>query len=147
MPNAFIDDGQIKILNEEGAEYSLLVEGHLYTATKHKRLFALFTVLFVLFTAFTVYLSVFTDTSFIKAFIPGVMAFASLVFLDNYRVSSYNQGNFYHQQLAKFNLAKTQLQPQIMKLQKELAQHEADMSRIRNQDKFNFKKDMEGTMN
>lgn len=146
MTHAFIDENKIKIVNDQGVEFEQLITATLQAHHYNKKLFQVFTVFFVILAALTVFLGVFTETSWVKILIPGVLAFLSLIFVDNYRVDSINKGTLYHHHVGKFNLAKTQLQPEIMRLQKELAQHEGDMQRIRSQSKFDFKKhDLEMT--
>lgn len=137
---AFIDNGQIKITDEYGIEYT-------YCEKRDKYNIAFWNITSCL-------CSIFLLTSLFFLLIPmlgyqtstsrGILFFFSSVFWLMMSIQCFYKKECWkdisQSNTAECNIAKYKLQPEIMKLQKVLAQHKAEIIYIEREAKFNFKK-------
>ena len=138
---AFIDNGQIKIVDSTGNEFSEVIDG----STKYIFQLNFMFVIFI-FTAFTFWSLAFSnvvvnwmDSSqiFWSVIFGIIMSFASGV---SFTAKMY-MFNTRETQQADFNLSKRALQAEVLQLQQILAEHNSKLERITLKNKFNFKKE------
>ena len=140
---AFIDDGQIKIVQSDGLEYLIAI------SKQEKKLKFIKTGLKISIAALTIFiLTAFSPlfVSFISGWQIGFFVLCAIVsaFLVGCFASDIAQNENYYDNLTNaYNLAKEELQPQVMQLQKELLKHNTELQQIEAQAKFNFKKPQE----
>ena len=136
----FIDQGQIKIVKFDGLEYALAIEkqkNKVDFTKKTVRTATLALVFFLLLSFSPLFFNIisslqimfFIFCSVVSAFIINVFAFD---------IDSVEKD--YNHLVQEYNLAKEELQPEIMSLQKQLIKHNSEIQQLETQAKFSFKK-------
>jgi len=139
MSRAFIDNGQIKIIDNEGVSFEEAIAERLAKARKFRALsFAgLFaTGLLLIATLSPIFYDVITTAqNWLFGIACVIVGISTIHFFDVWDTHQTD----YSRVVSIFNNAKLELQGDILQLRKDLAQHESQIDGIRNQEKFNFK--------
>ena len=145
VPMAFIDNGQIKIADDNGVEYIPLLEAQNARMVKKDKMFKFYAIPALVSLACAV------SPLFIEYFKqPHTIFFGVVTFILALGTlfNRMNRSDLYDtiaNNTAEFNRAKKILQPEIMEMEKELARHASSLQDINLQAKFNFKKPQEMT--
>ena len=146
VPIIFIENGEIKIADENGVEYAPLLEAQKASLLKKDKMFKFYATL--AFVAFNCAVSPLFIEHFnnLHSIFFAVVTFilASCAFCNRLNHSDLSGWNSCH--VAEFNRAKKILQSEIMEMEKELARHASSLKEIGLQTKFNFKKPQEMTV-
>lgn len=137
---AFIDQQEIKIVNEEGYEFLTLISDAQNSAKNIGYVSLLFLFLFLIFTATLIsqfILPNFSEGKNLFLVLGSLINCAASAICFGVKCSSVSIANFY---IAEYNNSKEYLQPVILQLEKTLRIHKAELLNIDNVNKFNFKK-------
>lgn len=137
---AFIDDGQIKIVQFDGMEYvpAIAKQKKKLSFIQNGAKASIAALVIFILTAFSPLffnlISGWQIAFFVLCSI--VSAFLIAIFVGD----TASNENLYDNLVQEYNLAKQELQPEIMRLQKQLIQHNSELQQLDVQAKFSFKK-------
>ena len=136
----FIDQGQIKIIQFNGLEYALAIEKQkkkVDFTKKTVKVATLALVFFVLLSLSPLFSNIISGLQ-IMFFIFCSVVSAFIISVFAYDIDSVEKD--YNHLVQEYNLAKEELQPEIMSLQKQLIKHNSEIQQLETQAKFSFKK-------
>ena len=137
---AFIDNGQIKITDENGLEYIACQKRDSYN-TNFWNVFGLLSSSGLIVSLFFLLIPIFGyETTLGRGFFFFISSVACLIAMISCLEKKEDWKKISQKNIAEYNLAKHHLQPKIMELQKVLAQHKCEIINIEREAKFNFKK-------